>query len=64
MLAECGFEVVGLDPAGQPWLNWNRETTYVIRRESADAGVFESWLEVTRVDGDLVRTRRTLRFRG
>jgi hypothetical protein len=50
------FESV--DPAGQPWLNWNRETTYV-RRESPDAGVFESWLEVTRVDGDLVSTRRT-----
>jgi SAM-dependent methyltransferase len=53
------FESV--DPAGQPWLNWNRETTYV-RRESADAGVFESWLEVTRVDGDLVSTRRTYVF--
>jgi ubiquinone/menaquinone biosynthesis C-methylase UbiE len=50
------FESV--DPAGQPWLNWNRETTYV-RRESPDAGVFESWLEVTRVDGDLVSTHRT-----
>jgi hypothetical protein len=53
------FEFV--DPAGQPWLNWNRERTYV-RRESADAGVFESWLEVTRVDGDLVSTRRTYVF--
>ena len=53
------FESV--DPAGQPWLNWNRETTYV-RRESPDAGVFESWLEVTRVDGDLVSTRRTYVF--
>jgi SAM-dependent methyltransferase len=53
------FESV--DPAGQPWLNWNRQTTYV-RRESADAGVFEAWLEVTRVDGDLVSTRRTYVF--
>ena len=53
------FESV--DPAGQPWLNWNRETIYV-RRESPDAGVFESWLEVTRVDGDLVSTRRTYVF--
>jgi SAM-dependent methyltransferase len=53
------FESV--DPAGQPWLNWNRETTYV-RRDSPDAGVFESWLEVTRVDGDLVSTRRTYVF--
>jgi SAM-dependent methyltransferase len=53
------FESV--DPADQPWLNWNRETTYV-RRESPDAGVFESWLEVTRVDGDLVSTRRTYVF--
>src|SRR5690349_10807422 len=53
------FESV--DPAGQPWLNWNRETTYV-RRESPDAGVFESWLEVTGVDGDLVSIRRTYVF--
>jgi SAM-dependent methyltransferase len=53
------FESV--DPAGQPWLNWDRETTYV-RRESPDAGVFESWLEVTRIDGDLVSTRRTYVF--
>lgn len=53
------FESV--DPAGQPWLTWNRETTYV-RRESPDAGVFESWLEVTWVDGDLVSTRRTYVF--
>jgi hypothetical protein len=53
------FESV--DPAGQPWLYWNREVTYV-RRESADAGVFESWLEVTRVDGDMVSTRRTYVF--
>jgi hypothetical protein len=53
------FESV--DPAGQPWQNWNRETTYV-RRESPDAGVFESWLEVTRVEGDLVSTRRTYVF--
>lgn len=53
------FESV--DPAGQPWLNWNRERTYV-RRESADAGVFESWLEVTGVDGDLVSIQRTYVF--
>jgi ubiquinone/menaquinone biosynthesis C-methylase UbiE len=53
------FESV--DPAGEPWLGWNRETTYV-RRESPDAGVFESWLEVTGVDGDLVSTRRTYVF--
>lgn len=53
------FESV--DPAGQPWLKWNRESTYV-KRESPDAGEFESWLEVTRVDGDLVSTRRTYVF--
>jgi SAM-dependent methyltransferase len=53
------FESV--DPASQPWLNWNRETTYV-RRESAVAGLFESWMEVTRVDGDLVSIRRTFVF--
>lgn len=53
------FESV--DPAGQPWLNWNRETTYV-RRESPDTGVFESWTEVTQIDGDLVSNRRTYVF--
>jgi len=53
------FESV--DPAGQPWLNWNRETTYV-KRKSPDAGEFQSWLEVTGVDGDLVSTRRTFVF--
>ena len=47
-----------IDPADQPWLGWNCETTY-IRRESPDAGVFESWADVTQVDGDLVSTRRT-----
>jgi SAM-dependent methyltransferase len=50
-----------IDPAGQPWLGWNRESTYV-RREDPDAGVFESWFEVTRVDGDLVTTRRRYVF--
>ena len=53
------FESV--DPAGQPWLSWNRETTY-IRRESPDEGMFESWAEVTGVDGDLVSIRRTYVF--
>jgi hypothetical protein len=53
------FESV--DPAGQPWLGWNRETTY-IRRESADAGVFESWTDMTQVEGDLVSIRRTYVF--
>jgi ubiquinone/menaquinone biosynthesis C-methylase UbiE len=53
------FESV--EPASQPWLGWNRETTHV-RRESGDVGVFESWLEVTGVDGDLVSTRRTYLF--
>jgi SAM-dependent methyltransferase len=53
------FESV--DPAGEPWRNWNRETTYV-RRESADTGAFGSWTEVTGVDGDLVSTRRRYVF--
>ncbi len=49
------------NPAGQPWLDWNRETTY-LRCEAPGAGVFESWLDVTQVDGDLVSTRRTYVF--
>ncbi|MDR0345200.1 MAG: class I SAM-dependent methyltransferase [Nocardiopsaceae bacterium] len=53
------FESV--DPLGQPWLRWDRETTYV-RCEAPDVGAFESWLEVTQVEGDLVRTRRTYVF--
>lgn len=53
------FESV--DPAGKLWLNWNCETIYV-RRESRDARAFESWFEVTGVDGDLVSIRRTYVF--
>ncbi len=53
------FESV--DPTDRPWLRWNRESTYV-RREAADTGVFESWLEVTQVKGDLVSTLRTYVF--
>jgi SAM-dependent methyltransferase len=53
------FESV--DPAGKPWLGWNRDTTYV-GLESPDAGAFESWIDVTQVDGDLVSTRRTYFF--
>jgi ubiquinone/menaquinone biosynthesis C-methylase UbiE len=37
------FESV--DPVGQPWLNWNRVTTYV-RRVSPHAGAFESGTDV------------------
>ena len=53
------FESV--DPAGQPWLNWNPDNTY-LRRESPDQGAFESWTEVTGIDGDLVSIRRTYVF--
>ncbi len=53
------FESV--DPADQPWLRWNRETTCV-RREASELGVFESWAEVTQVAGDLVSSRRTFVF--
>jgi SAM-dependent methyltransferase len=49
------------DPACEPWLNWNRESTH-IAYEAPGVGVFESWLEVTGVDGDLVSTRRTYVF--
>ena len=49
------------DPVCEPWLNWNRESTS-ITYEAPGVGVFESWLEVTGVDGDLVSTRRTYAF--
>jgi len=49
------------DPAGQPWLNWNREATYV-RLETPDAGAVETWMDVTQVDGDMVSYRRTYVF--
>lgn len=55
------FESV--DPAGRPWLKWNRETTYT-RRESPGEGVFESWTEVTAVEGDLVSIQRFLQLTG
>ncbi len=53
------FESV--DPASQAWLRLSREATYT-RRESPDEGAFESWAEVTGVDGDLVSIRRTYVF--
>jgi hypothetical protein len=49
------------DPARKPWLDWNRESTY-ISLEVPGVGVVESWVEMTRADGDLVSTRRTYVF--
>jgi SAM-dependent methyltransferase len=53
------FESV--NPVGEPWLGWSPENTR-IRREAPGAGAFESWHEVTGVDGDLVSSRRTYVF--
>jgi SAM-dependent methyltransferase len=50
-----------MDPAVHPWRGRNRETTH-IRRESPEEGAFESWAEVTGIDGDLVSIRRTYVF--
>lgn len=53
------FESV--NPAGQPWLGWGPENTR-IRRAAPGAGAFETWHEITGVNGDLVSSRRTYVF--
>jgi hypothetical protein len=49
------------DPSRKPWLNWNREATYA-RFETPDMGTVETWIDVTKVDGELVSYRRTYVF--
>lgn len=49
------------DPAGQPWLRWNRDATWQ-RLDVSGVGQAETWWDLTGVTGDLVTFRRTFVF--
>jgi hypothetical protein len=49
------------DPARRAWEEWNREASYAVT-EVAGVGAIESWVEVTRVEGQLVSFRWTYVF--
>jgi SAM-dependent methyltransferase len=53
------FEV--RDPAGQPWLGWNRDATWR-RLDVPGAGQVETWWDLTGVTGELISFRRTFVF--
>jgi SAM-dependent methyltransferase len=53
------FEV--RNPARQPWLDWNRDTTWR-RLDVPGAGQVETWWDLIDATGDLVRFRRTFVF--
>ena len=46
------------DPAKQAWLEWNRGQTYR-RAVIPDAGLVETWTDLTKVEGNLVSFRMT-----
>ncbi|MFF3965020.1 class I SAM-dependent methyltransferase [Streptomyces griseorubiginosus] len=49
------------DPARRAWEEWNRQASYAVT-EVAGVGAIESWVEVTRVEGQLVSFRWTYVF--
>jgi SAM-dependent methyltransferase len=49
------------DPARRAWEEWNREASYAVT-DVPGAGVVESWVEVTCVEGPLVTFRWTYVF--
>ena len=49
------------DPAGQAWLEWNRDRTYR-RVVISGAGPVQTWTDLTRAEGDLVSFRMTFVF--
>jgi SAM-dependent methyltransferase len=49
------------DPAGETWLGWNRESTYV-SHDVPGVGVVETWWDLTEVSGENVSYRRTYVF--
>ncbi|MET7691027.1 class I SAM-dependent methyltransferase [Streptomyces sp. NPDC005483] len=49
------------DPVRRAWEEWNREASYAAT-EVPGVGVVESWVEVTRVDGQLATFRWTYVF--
>ena len=49
------------DPAQQAWLGWNRGQTYR-RAVISGVGPVQTWIDLTRVEGDLVSFRTTFVF--
>ncbi|GAB2625415.1 class I SAM-dependent methyltransferase [Streptomyces capparidis] len=49
------------DPAKRAWEEWNRESSYRVRRIPG-VGAVEKWVEVTEVSGPLVTFRQTYVF--
>jgi len=49
------------DPAQKAWLGWNRGQTYR-RAVIPDAGPVQSWIDLTKVEGNLVSFRTTFVF--
>jgi hypothetical protein len=49
------------DPAQQTWLEWNRGQTYQ-RAVIPDAGPVQTWIDLTKVEGNLVSFRATFVF--
>ncbi|RRR77352.1 class I SAM-dependent methyltransferase, partial [Streptomyces sp. RP5T] len=49
------------DPARRAWEEWNREASYAVT-DVPGAGAVETWVEVTRVQGQLVTFRWTYVF--
>ena len=51
------------DPAQKAWLGWNRGQTYR-RAVIPDAGPVQTWVDLTKVEGNLVSFRTTFVFDG
>jgi SAM-dependent methyltransferase len=51
------------DPEQKVWLGWNRAHTYQ-RAVIPDAGPVQSWMDLTKVEGNLVSFRTTFVFEG
>ena len=51
------------DPGQKAWLGWNRGQTYR-RAVIPDAGPVQTWVDLTKVEGDLVSFRTTFVFDG
>jgi SAM-dependent methyltransferase len=49
------------DPEQQAWLGWNRGQTYQ-RAVIPDAGLVQTWIDLTKVEGSLVSFRTTFVF--
>jgi hypothetical protein len=49
------------DPGQQAWLGWNRGQTYR-RAVIPEAGPIQTWIDLTRVEGNLVSFRTTFVF--